>query len=207
MWTFAFGLLSGAALLYAYRLRELTWQLQVANEALGAMAAEDPITGLANRRRFDVFLQQEWQRARRTRRPLSMLLLDIDHFKKYNDRYGHPAGDACIRQVAAIMREVAHRPSDLCCRYGGEEFAVVLPETDAAGALAVAEQIRKKVEATGLPHAEVPGGIVTVSIGYATAVGRRYAGVRAFLEACDEALYESKADGRNQTQTDETTAI
>ena len=139
-------------------LRELTEQLKVANAALEELASADAITGLANRRRFDVFIRQEWQRSSRSHLPLSLLLIDIDHFKKFNDRYGHPAGDDCIRRVADVLRHTANRVTDLCCRYGGEEFAVVLVDTDAAGALAVAERIRENVERLRIPHADSASG-------------------------------------------------
>ena len=182
-------------------LRELTEQLKVANAALEELASADPITGLANRRRFDVFIRQEWQRSSRSRQPLSLLLIDIDHFKKFNDGYGHPAGDDCIRKVADALRSAAHRVTDLCCRYGGEEFAVVLVDTDADGALTVAESIRQRVEQLRIPHADAPSGIVTVSIGVATRADGRYASVNELISACDAALYQVKEDGRNDAQS------
>lgn len=188
-------------------LLELTRQLQVANAALQEMAVADPVTGLANRRRFDVFVQQEWQRSGRTRLPLSLLLIDIDHFKKFNDRYGHPAGDDCIRRVAGVIRSAAHRVTDLACRYGGEEFAVVLTETPPEGALKVAELIRSEVERLRIPHAESPAGLVTVSIGIATREGNNYPGVKELVDACDRALYQVKEDGRNDTQADVAAAV
>jgi diguanylate cyclase (GGDEF)-like protein len=183
-------------------LLEMTEQLQVANAALEELATVDSVTGLANRRRFDVFLQQEWQRSGRTRLPLSLMLVDIDHFKKFNDGYGHPAGDECIRQVAGVLREAANRGTDLCCRYGGEEFAVVLVDTGAAGALAVAEGIRSEVERLRIPHRGAPAGIVTVSVGVATRVGGNYASVIELISGCDRALYRVKELGRNRTEAD-----
>jgi diguanylate cyclase (GGDEF)-like protein len=180
-------------------LRERTAQLEVANAALEELATVDSMTGLANRRRFDVFIQQEWQRAERSRLPLSLLLLDIDHFKMFNDRYGHPAGDECIRQVASVLREAAHRVSDLGCRYGGEEFAVILADTPAEGAFAVAEFIRRQVEGLGMPNADAPDGNVTVSIGVATRDGDRCRRVVDLVQACDRALYDAKRLGRNRT--------
>lgn len=219
MWTLsALVVVALAAALYAFRARrlaadalrlkallearatelvELTEQLKVANTALAEMATADSITGLANRRRFDVFIHHEWQRSSRTGRPLSLMLVDIDHFKKFNDRYGHPAGDECIRQVAAVLRKAAHRVSDLCCRYGGEEFAVVLVETNAAGALAVAERVKEDVERLRIPHAHSLTGCVTVSIGVATRTGDNYSTVNELISACDEVLYQVKEDGRN----------
>ena len=181
-------------------LLEKTAQLEVANAALEQLATADPLTGLANRRRFDVFIQQEWQRSGRTRLPFSLILLDIDHFKEFNDHHGHPAGDECIRQVAAVLRRAANRVSDLCCRFGGDEFAVVLVDTDRAGALTVAEAIRTGVEEIGITHGRAPAGRVTVSLGVATRGDRDYATVSEMVSSCDQALYQVKERGRNRTQ-------
>ena len=180
-------------------LLERTAQLEVANSALEVMATVDPVTGLANRRRFDVFFQQEWQRSRRSHQPLSLLMIDIDHFKAFNDRYGHQRGDECIQEVAGVLRAAAHRPADLACRYGGEEFSVVLAETGATGAFAVAETIRRAVEALQLPNPDAPLGIITVSIGVGTRSGEEYGRAAELITACDRALYEAKNAGRNRT--------
>lgn len=218
------GALAAVALIYAVRVRQLqrnerrlthlveertaelrerTAQLEVANSALEELATVDSMTGLANRRRFDVFIQQEWARSVRTRLPLSLMLIDVDYFKKYNDRYGHPAGDECIRQVAAVLRAAANRVSDLTCRYGGEEFAVVLGVTDRAGALTVAENIRTAVEMLRIPHEDAPSGIVTVSVGVGTRQhDGEYGNPLALVASCDRALYEAKNLGRNRTCTD-----
>jgi two-component system, chemotaxis family, response regulator WspR len=183
-------------------LQERTAQLEAANVALQELAAIDPMTGLFNRRRFDTFLQQEWKRSNRSRLPLSLLMIDIDHFKQFNDVYGHPAGDECIRQVVGVIRKAANRVSDLACRYGGEEFAIVLAETPASGALAVAEFVRKNVELLAIPHDLHPDRVVTVSIGVATKSGDRYPSAPDLIGACDKALYEGKNAGRNRTCTD-----
>jgi two-component system, chemotaxis family, response regulator WspR len=183
-------------------LQERSAQLEIANAALEELAAIDPMTGLFNRRRFDVFLQQEWQRSNRSRLPLSLLMIDIDYFKQFNDLYGHPAGDECIRQVVSVIRSAAKRVTDLGCRYGGEEFAIILAETPAAGALSVAEFIRKQVELLAIPHDLHPGKVVTVSTGIATKDGDRYPKMTDLIDACDKALYEAKNDGRNRTCTD-----
>lgn len=183
-------------------LQERTAQLEVANAALEELAAVDPMTGLFNRRRFDVFLNQEWQRSNRSRLPLSVLMVDIDYFKEYNDHYGHQAGDDCIRQVVAVIREAANRVTDLGCRYGGEEFAVILAETPAAGALAVGEFIRKEVEQLAIPHDLHPERVVTVSTGIATQDGDRYPRMHDLIGACDQALYRAKNGGRNRTCSD-----
>lgn len=224
MWPLVVGVvLAVIAVLYALRVRrlegderrlrrlvdertaellELTKQLQVANTALQEMAVVDSMTGLANRRRFDVFLQQEWQRAGRTHQPLSLPLIDIDHFKKFNDRYGHPKGDDCIRSVAEVIRQAAHRVTDLAARYGGEEFAVILSGTPAGGARSVAEAIRTDVEALRIPHADSPTGFVTVTIGFVTRDQHNpYPTATDLVAACDRALYQAKQRGRNETGT------
>lgn len=183
-------------------LLERSGQLEVANAALEELAAVDPMTGLSNRRRFDVFLQQEWQRSNRSRLPLSLVMVDIDHFKPFNDLYGHLAGDECIRQVAEVIREAATRVTDLGCRYGGEEFAIILAETPAEGALAVGEFIRTRTELLAIPHDLHPDKVVTVSVGISTKDGNRYGRVIDLIGACDRALYEAKNGGRNRTCTD-----
>lgn len=180
-------------------LLEQRAQLEVANSALEEMATVDPVTGLANRRRFDVFFQQEWQRSRRTHQPLSLLMIDIDHFKAFNDQYGHQRGDECIQEVASVLRAAAHRPADLACRYGGEEFTVVLAETGPTGSFAVAEAIRKAVEGLQIRNDAAPLGIVTVSIGVGTRTGEEYGRAADLIAACDRALYEAKNAGRNRT--------
>ena len=182
-------------------LLERSAQLEVANTVLEELATIDSITGLCNRRRFDVFIQQEWQRSRRTHQPLSLLMIDIDHFKIFNDRYGHQRGDECIQEVASVLRAAAHRPADLACRYGGEEFTLVLAETDSSGAFAVAESVRRAVEGLGIPNDGAPLGIITVSIGVATRTGEEYSRAAELIAACDRALYEAKNSGRNRTAT------
>jgi diguanylate cyclase (GGDEF)-like protein len=128
-------------------------------------------------------------------------MVDIDHFKTFNDRYGHPRGDECIREVASVLRAAGHRPADLACRYGGEEFTLVLAETDAAGAFAVAESIRHAVEGLQIPNEGAPLGIITVSIGVGTRSGEEYSRAAELIAACDRALYEAKNAGRNRTAT------
>ena len=127
----------------------------------------DPLTGIGNRRLFDDALQKEHRRAARAQTPLALLMLDVDHFKAFNDTYGHPAGDSCLVAVAAAIASVAQRPADLAARYGGEEFALLLPEIDVTGAVAIAERLRDALRQLGLPHARGLDGTVTVSIGVA----------------------------------------
>lgn len=148
----------------------LSHQLAAANEVLQKISIEDALTGLANRRRFDEKLEEEWQRARRAGEPLSAVMIDIDEFKAFNDRYGHLQGDECLRRVASELMQGAARPGDLVARYGGEEFVVLLPDTDAAGALAVAERLRRAVESLAIAHQFTSGvlKVVTISAGVAT---------------------------------------
>jgi diguanylate cyclase (GGDEF)-like protein len=178
-------------------LSEQAAQLEIANFALEEMATIDALTGIANRRRFDVFIQQEWLRAHRSREPLSLLLLDADYFKAYNDRYGHQAGDEALRQIANVLRTHVHRATDLAARFGGEEFTIVLANTGGDGGARVAETIRAGVEALQIPHAASPLGVVTVSLGVATA-NDTHASVSDLIGASDRALYEAKNRGRNR---------
>ena len=165
------------------------------------LASSDPLTGIANRRHFDQMIEREWLRAARDQINLSVLLLDVDHFKLYNDVNGHLTGDQCLRQVVAAIRPVVSRPADLLARYGGEEFVVVLPNTDAAGARQMAEWIRESVEMSGLPHADNPPyGVITLSVGCATMTPRPPITHLQLLEAADQALYRAKSGGRNCVQ-------
>lgn len=173
-------------------------RLEAANRRLETLAMEDPLTGLANRRRFDEVLGREFRRAMRTQAPLAIIMLDVDRFKAFNDTYGHPAGDACLQAVTRAIGGVLRRPGDLGARYGGEEFAVLLPGTDEAGAAVMAERIRSEVRALALPHAGSEAGIVTVSLGVATMLPPIGAhGPARFIEAADAALYAAKRGGRD----------
>ncbi len=180
-------------------------RLQSAYRLAEDLAASDALTGIANRRRLDSTLEGEWRRASRGRLPISLLLMDVDHFKLYNDLYGHVHGDNCLRQIAAIAQAIVQRPGDLLARYGGEEFAVVLPSTDAPGAFAIAEQIRIAVLALNLSHRANPHGVVSVSLGCATAVPERDSPCELLVHAADNALYFAKAAGRNRTETNSET--
>ncbi|WP_158944494.1 diguanylate cyclase [Granulicella sp. S190] len=173
---------------------------KAAEEALENLAMADGLTGIANRRRFEEKLDQEWRRAMRDGSLLSVLMIDVDHFKRYNDLYGHVLGDTCLRQIAVAAQEVIHRASDLFARYGGEEFVVVLPNTDSIGAQLVAEQIRLVVEMLHLPHSGNPHGVVTVSIGCATQALDHDSVSTSVVEAADQALYQAKSEGRNRVQ-------
>jgi diguanylate cyclase (GGDEF)-like protein/PAS domain S-box-containing protein len=173
-------------------------RLQDAYLALEALAAVDALTGIANRRHFDESLAQEWRRAIRTGQPISFLLLDVDHFKLYNDLYGHLRGDSCLRQIAESTLEVVQRPGDTVACIGGEEFGIILPETDRLGALELAEKIRQTVEERALEHEAHAPGIVTVSIGCATLIPKRGSNANGLIEAADQALYDAKRGGRNR---------
>lgn len=167
-------------------------------------AATDGLTGLGNRRRFDTALAAEIQRLRPTGGTLSLILLDIDHFKDFNDSYGHVAGDDCLRKVAELLEGTIHQVADTVARYGGEEFAVILPETGAEGAISVAERIRLGVRGLGIPHAASAGdGVVTVSLGVATVAIAPTTTPAQLLTLADRQLYRAKSAGRNRVRSDD----
>ena len=169
------------------------------NQHLELIASEDKLTGLANRRRFDQFLEVEFKRARRERSLLSLILIDADHFKRYNDHYGHLAGDECLIALARVVEQFIRRPSDVAARYGGEEIAVVLPGTDESNARQVAENILLAVRDEQIEHPASPFGIVTISLGVATFMGTdRQLDERSLIELADRALYAAKSQGRNR---------
>ncbi|BCX82878.1 two-component system, chemotaxis family, response regulator WspR [Methylomarinovum caldicuralii] len=183
---------------HAQALEQLAEQLRRANERLQALSFQDALTGLYNRRYFDDFLEREFRRAVRNQGVLALSMIDVDHFKAYNDRFGHQAGDDCLRRVAAALTLVIHRSSDLIARYGGEEFAAVLPETLLDGALEVAEKLRARVAALQLPHPDSPCGIVTISAGVAACRPEPGDHPESLIEAADAALYHAKRAGRNR---------
>lgn len=178
---------------------ERTAEVQAANERLAHLAREDALTGVANRRPLDEALEAEWRRAHRTRTPLSLLLLDVDLFKAYNDRLGHPAGDACLKAVAEAVTAICQRAGELVARYGGDEFVVLMPAVSEESAHEVAEKVRKGVQALGLPH---PGStvapVVTVSVGVASAEPAAGGSPEDLVGAADRALYRAKQGGRNR---------
>lgn len=179
------------------RVAERTAQLEDANRKLATLSVTDSLTKLANRRHFDDVLRREWARCQRAASGIGVIMLDIDHFKKYNDHYGHQAGDACLTQVAASLQACLRRPGDLVARYGGEEFCVVLPDTDKAHAAHMAEQLRAAIAALALPHAAVPSGAVSISVGVAVIKPSPTAAADGLLKSADAALYRAKAVGRN----------
>jgi two-component system chemotaxis family response regulator WspR len=181
-------------------LRASQEELARANEELRRLAALDGLTGIANRRLFDEAARAEWQRGRRRRTPLALLLCDVDHFKLYNDHLGHPAGDLCLKKMAAVLTGQLKRPADLAARYGGEEFALLLPDTDLAGALRVGEACRAGLEQLQLPHPGSPNGVVTMSMGVACLVPGDEDGPAALIAQADAALYDAKRAGRNRVK-------
>jgi diguanylate cyclase (GGDEF)-like protein len=181
------------------KLRELSQHMDQSTSVLQQRSSIDALTGVPNRRIFDETFSREWARARRSGAPLSLLMVDIDLFKKHNDTYGHQAGDMCLRQVAATLKEAAKRPADLVARYGGEEFSVILPDVDEKGALVVAEKMRAAVAGLKFPHINsVTGHHVTISVGVASTVPARGGSVTTLIAWADAALYQAKAVGRNQ---------
>jgi diguanylate cyclase (GGDEF)-like protein len=185
-------------------LRIVEEHLQERNQELTVLAIADGLTGIANRRHFEDTLRLELKRSRRTGAPLSLVLLDVDFFKKYNDHYGHVAGDDCLRQVAVALRDALDRPTDLAARYGGEEFAMVLPATGQVGARYVAERLRLAIMDLGIVHAENPSGVATISAGVCTFHGGpdEDDDPDAFLRRADTLLYRAKANGRNRVCSD-----
>jgi diguanylate cyclase (GGDEF)-like protein len=183
----------------AMLVAEKTEELRKANDELRHLANSDELTDVANRRRFEDFLGDEWRRAVRYKAELSLVLLDIDHFKLFNDSYGHQAGDECLKHVAAALKTAIHRPTDLLARFGGEEFAIVLGGTDQAGALKVAEIALQKVNELAVPHrASRTAAHVTISAGVATVFPTPEMAEGEVLKAADKALYRAKAAGRNR---------
>jgi diguanylate cyclase (GGDEF)-like protein len=162
------------------------------------VAILDELTAVPNRRFFNLLLRQEWARAAREAHPLSILLIDVDLFKGYNDRYGHPAGDACLARIAGALNTLARRPGDAVARYGGEEFVALLAHTADKGAAIVGETLRAAVEGLNLEHAGSPFGQVTISVGVGSTVPDRGSTPERLLAAADHALYEAKSTGRNR---------
>lgn len=179
-------------------MRDITEQKDL-QDKLASLAATDALTGLANRRAFDERLADEWARARRDGTQLSLLLIDVDHFKKFNDHYGHLAGDGCLRALGRILSAIARRPADLAARYGGEEFAVLLPSTGPEGCAEVGEGIRKALHDLAMVHAQnPPSRLVTASVGAATSVPSQASDSSTLVAAADRALYAAKDSGRDR---------
>ncbi|VVQ05676.1 Chemotaxis response regulator protein-glutamate methylesterase [Pseudomonas fluorescens] len=184
----------------AYRaLRVSQQQLLDTNLVLQRLMNSDGLTGLSNRRHFDEYMELEWRRALREQSQMSLLMIDVDYFKTYNDTFGHLEGDEALRKVATAIREASARPSDLPARYGGEEFALVLPNTSQGGARLVAEKLRMTVEALKVPHiSPSEGSSLTISIGLSTMTPTAGSNCRELISAADKGLYSAKNNGRNQ---------
>ena len=179
------------------RVARRTRELEDANERLKALSNTDALLGIANRAHFNERLEQTCAIARRSGRPVGMVLLDVDYFKRYNDRYGHVQGDACLQAVAKAIQSCAHRETDVVARYGGEEFAVILPDTDMAGAVAVAQRMVHAVQALDMAHeSALTHKVVTISAGVFSQVPTG-AGAKLLVREADEALYRAKSAGRN----------
>lgn len=172
-------------------------ELRTANGRLRALAAMDGLTGLANRRELDLKLAVEWQLAIELQHPIALLMIDIDHFKLFNDHYGHPEGDSCLRKVGKILSAAIRKDADLAVRYGGEEFVLLLPGADVAEAVDVAERLRRAVEELRIAHAAAPSGHVTISVGVAALVPCAREPAERLIEVADAALYAAKRRGRN----------
>ena len=162
-----------------------------------AQSLSDGLTGVGNRRYFDLCIEREWRASKRNNKSLSLLLIDVDFFKLYNDCYGHQRGDECLQKVANAMRCALQNPGDILFRYGGEEFCALLPETRSADAVEIAEKLRTSVQQLDLPHANAPDGIVSVSIGVASHCQKNHAEYGQLIQSADNALYEAKRAGRN----------
>jgi diguanylate cyclase (GGDEF)-like protein len=179
--------------------RRIESQLKKANHKLELLASLDGLTGLANRRRFDEYLATEWQRCLRGNFPLSLILIDVDFFKAYNDTYGHILGDECLKKIACILQNASQRATDLAARYGGEEFVIVLPHTPQPGAVELARSIQKAVAAQKIPHHKSLVSVhITLSLGIASIQPGAGSQLPQFVEGADQALYQAKIAGRNR---------
>ena len=181
-------------------IEERTQTIKEANDKLEAQSNTDWLTCLANRRYFDRMLVQEWNRAQRAESTISLIMLDVDHFKHYNDEYGHQAGDLCLQALAKAMTQTARRAGDLVARYGGDEFVVLLPETNADDALEIARRIQREVWSLSLPHIEIPMGIITVSVGVASLIPSNQQIPEDLVLQADLALYQAKKARHNCLQ-------
>ncbi|MBM4055766.1 MAG: diguanylate cyclase [Planctomycetes bacterium] len=182
-------------------LIEVTRQLEAANQMLLQLSFSDALTGVANRRSFEKIYSKEWGRVARHSRPISLIMIDIDYFKLYNDTYGHPQGDVCLKQVAKALRDALKRPGDVVARYGGEEFVIVLPDTDTEGACQIAESIRVNIDTLRLEFKEsLASNQVTVSMGISTTVPDINTLSDSLINSADKALYQAKSEGRNRVK-------
>ncbi len=183
------------------QLQEAKDELQETNRKLEDLSMLDGLTGIPNRRRFDQVIDTEWRRAKRKKHYLTVIMIDIDFFKQYNDTYGHLAGDECIKSIAQTINTNLHRAGDFAARYGGEEFVVLLPDTDVPGSLVVAEHIRESIQKLAIPHSSSKiSDSVTVSLGLASILPEEECmiAIKDFIDNADKALYQAKQSGRNR---------
>jgi len=174
-------------------------ELQMLNKKLERLVQIDGLTQIANRRHFDTYLMKEWRRLKRNQAHLSLILIDIDCFKQYNDYYGHLAGDDCLKTIAKLLQQTIRRPADLAARYGGEEFALILPDTPQQGAIHVAQQVQHQLAQLQKPHAHsMVSNYVTCSMGVATIIPSDQASVVELVHQADQALYQAKSEGRDR---------
>jgi diguanylate cyclase (GGDEF)-like protein len=179
------------------KVAERTAELKAAKERVEVLSITDPVTSLANRRRLQEVLAAEWRRALRAGQSIAVAMVDVDHFKLFNDQYGHPAGDECLHQIALALRQ-SIRETDLAARYGGEEFAIIMPGMDSMSGKSLAERVRAAVAGLGQPNPSAPEGVVTVSIGVAAMVPSEDYPVEHLIQRADAELYEAKRGGRNK---------
>jgi len=198
-------LLVGLAAFAGVVLRQLRERIAIerallqAHQTLKALALTDSLTGLGNRRRLDAVFESELRRARRQGYSVALVMLDLDYFKAYNDHYGHPAGDHCLRRFAEVLRQALKRPADLAVRYGGEEFTLLLPDTDGRGAEALVQELQQLLHRQMLEHAASPLGRVSFSAGIAVGdLAREGVTAEALVAAADRALYQAKQQGRDR---------
>jgi diguanylate cyclase (GGDEF)-like protein len=183
------------------RMEEINQSLGRANDELQRISSLDGLTGISNRRFHDEMLELEWRRCRRNSLPLTLVMIDIDYFKLYNDCYGHPSGDHCLKQVAQTLQAVIHRSTDLVARYGGEEFVYTLSESDRHTAFSVAENARTAIEQLQIPHeASKVAAYVTISLGIASIVPEHSVTPSTLVRCADQALYQAKENGRNRVE-------
>jgi len=179
-------------------------KLKLQSDLLENLSSRDGLTGIANRRRFDEFLDKEWLRNQRKQTHLSLILMDVDYFKQYNDNYGHLTGDDCLKQIASTLESQLKRPTDLVARYGGEEFVSILPDTDNEGALHIAKLFLESISGLKIPHSNSGvANIVTISIGIATVIPSSLFSKEELIQVADSSLYEAKEAGRNKVKSKE----
>ncbi len=179
--------------------KKIARQLEEANMKLQLLSSMDALTGIANRRQFNQSLDKEWRRSLRDNKPLSLIMIDIDCFKLYNDNYGHQAGDDCLKQVASVLNAQARRPGDLVARYGGEEFVIILPDTNAESAILYANRVHTAIDTLHIPHEySKTAKHITISMGLATVITNSNMTPENLIKLSDDALYQSKQEGRNR---------